>query len=75
MQTHPALTVMSRHGSGFAAAASLGTLLLCLWIGFLGASAAFWVVAGLAAGGTTLFLLLVVRDIVRLVADTLMPAP
>jgi hypothetical protein len=75
VQTYPALSVMARHGGPFAAVSAMGVLLLCLWIGFRGAGPGFWVVAGLAAGAATMFLLLVMRDIVRLIADTLVPAP
>jgi hypothetical protein len=74
VQLYPALAIMVRDGAAIAVCAGAAVLVLCLWIALAAAGPVFWIVLGIAAGGAVGFLLLVMHDIVRIVADTLVPA-
>jgi hypothetical protein len=72
---YESLRLFMRHGLAIAVVAGLGTAMAVLALVLQVSALAFWV--GIAAGAGLLVaaLLLILRDMVRVIIDTLVPAP
>lgn len=71
--SYPAIRLFTRHGDALALVAGLAPVALALWA-VLGAGAGWgWLVAGLAGGGGLGLVMRSYVEVLRILADTLMP--
>lgn len=75
MQDYRYLRLVTERGAGIAGLAAAGVFAAILAVALGIESRVVWVAIALGAACLTGFLILVVRDIARVIAETLVPAP
>lgn len=73
MEKHASLTLLLRHGGILAAAVFIGTVAGAGGIALSIGHPIFWLALALSAAAAASFFVLVLRDIAKVIADTLMP--